>query len=75
MFGCGTGVVVVQVAEIQYKNELYQIPANPAIKLLRDTMTAVQRGAIAHEDWSYVIPAWEAGSAQEHDVDGQKVVA
>lgn len=59
MFGCGTGVVVVQIGEIQYRGELYQIPANPLIKLIRNTMTGIQRGKIEHGDWSFVIPSWD----------------
>lgn len=74
MFGCGTGVVVVQIGEIHYKGEDYAIPANPATKLLRDAVTGIQRGKIEHGDWSYVVPEWD-GKAREHDVDGQKVIA
>lgn len=74
MFGCGTGVVCVQIGEIQYKGELHKIPANPVIKLIRDTLTGFQRGKLEHGDWSYVVPEWD-GTAREHDVDGQKVVA
>lgn len=69
-----TGVVVVQIGEIQYNGELYKIPANPIIKTIRDTMTGIQRGKIEHGDWSYVIPKWD-GPAREHDVDGQETTA
>lgn len=75
MFGCGTGVVVVQIGEIHYKGEDYTIQPNTAIKLLRDAMTGIQRGKIEHGDWSYVVPKWDDGKASEHDVDGQKVIA
>lgn len=74
MFGCGTGVVVVQVGLVRYNEVDYTIPTNPVIKLLRDAVTGIQRGRIERDDWSYVIPEWD-GSAHEHDVDGQKVIA
>ncbi|RXK37389.1 branched-chain-amino-acid transaminase [Tremella mesenterica] len=56
-FGCGTGVVVVSIAEITYANNVYHIPYNPLVRLIRDTMTALQRGKIESE-WSYKVPAW-----------------
>jgi branched-chain amino acid aminotransferase len=59
---------------VQYKEKLYQIPANPVVKLLRDTMTGIQRGKIERGEWSYVVPQWD-GAEREHDVDGQKVNA
>ncbi|WOO84539.1 Branched-chain-amino-acid aminotransferase, mitochondrial [Vanrija pseudolonga] len=74
MFGCGTGVVVVQVGLVRYQDVEYNIPANPLIKLLRDTVTGIQRGRLERDDWSFVVPEWD-GSAHEHDVDGQKVIA
>lgn len=74
MFGCGTGVVVVQIGEINWQDELLKIPSNPLIKLIRDTMTGIQRGKVEHADWSYVVPEWD-GTASEHDTDGQKVYA
>lgn len=64
MFGCGTGVVVVQIGEIQYQGKMYTIPTNPVIKLIRDTVTGIQRGKIEHGDWSVVVPEWEAPVAQ-----------
>jgi hypothetical protein len=30
MFGCGTGVVVVQVGLVRYQDVEYNIPANPS---------------------------------------------
>ncbi len=73
MFGCGTGVVVVQIGEIQYQNHKYIIPSNPVIKLLRDTMTAIQRGKIEHE-WSCVVPPWD-GLGLEKGKEGGEVYA
>ncbi|KAL7420622.1 branched-chain-amino-acid transaminase bat2 [Cryptotrichosporon argae] len=58
MFGCGTGVVVVQIGEIQYDGSRYAIPPSPLIRLLRDAMTALQRGKVEHA-WSWKVPAWE----------------
>ncbi|WRT63109.1 uncharacterized protein IL334_000012 [Kwoniella shivajii] len=67
MFGCGTGVVVVQVGEIQYQGKTYQIPSNPLIKTLRDTITGIQRGKIDEgKSWSFKVPAWNPEGA-----DGQ----
>ncbi|OCF32305.1 branched-chain-amino-acid transaminase [Kwoniella heveanensis BCC8398] len=59
MFGCGTGVVVVQVGEIRYQGTTYKIPSNPLIKIIRDTMTGIQRGKIDEgRDWSFKVPEW-----------------
>ncbi|KAL0242375.1 hypothetical protein I308_106004 [Cryptococcus tetragattii IND107] len=56
MFGCGTGVVVVSIGGITYQNQNYTIPFNPLVKLLRDTMTGIQRGRIDEgRGWSYKI--------------------
>lgn len=56
MFGCGTGVVVVSIGGITYQNQNYTIPYNPLVKLLRDTMTGIQRGRIDEgRGWSYKI--------------------
>ncbi|KLT41800.1 branched-chain amino acid aminotransferase II [Cutaneotrichosporon oleaginosum] len=74
MFGCGTGVVVVQIGEITYQGKEYTIPTNPAIKLLRDAVTGTQRGKFEYGDWSYVIPEWN-GKQLEHNNDGQMVTA
>jgi branched-chain amino acid aminotransferase len=57
MFGCGTGVVVVSIGQIQYNDQMYTIPHNPLVLLLRDTITGMQRGKINHE-WSYKVPEW-----------------
>jgi branched-chain amino acid aminotransferase len=73
MFGCGTGVVVVEVGEIQYNGQTYKIPSNPAVRLLRDTMTALQRGKIEHP-WSFKVPEWE-GVAKEGEMKGQESYA
>lgn len=74
MFGCGTGVVVTMISSIRYKDQDIEIPSNPLIKLIRDTMTGIQRGKVERGDWSYVVPEWD-GTAREHDTDGQKVYA
>ncbi|WVQ94616.1 hypothetical protein IAU59_001696 [Kwoniella sp. CBS 9459] len=59
MFGCGTGVVVVQVGEIRYQGTTYKIPSNPLIKIIRDTMTGIQRGKIDEgRAWSFKVPEW-----------------
>lgn len=63
MFGCGTGVVVVSIGQIQYEGQMYTIPHNPLVLLLRDTITGIQRGKVAHE-WSYKVPAWKGVRAQ-----------
>lgn len=73
-FGCGTGVVVVQIGEIEYKGKQYAIPHNPLVKIMRDAMTGIHRGKLEYEDWSYVVPEWD-GPAREHDMDGQKALA
>ena len=62
------------VSQVQFEGNIYDIPSNGLIKLLRDTMTSIQRGRIVRGDWSYVIPEWD-GPAHEHDVDGQKVLS
>jgi branched-chain amino acid aminotransferase len=74
MFGCGTGVVTVQVGTVRYKEKEYTIPTNKIIKDIRDALTGIQRGKIEHGDWSYVVPEWD-GAALEQDVAGQKIVA
>nr|XP_018266046.1 branched-chain-amino-acid transaminase [Kwoniella dejecticola CBS 10117]OBR88204.1 branched-chain-amino-acid transaminase [Kwoniella dejecticola CBS 10117] len=71
MFGCGTGVVVVQIGEIQYQSKTYHIPSNPIIKILRDTITGIQRGKIDEgKSWSYKVPEWnpegKEGDEEEH---------
>ncbi|WVQ64193.1 uncharacterized protein L199_002355 [Kwoniella botswanensis] len=71
MFGCGTGVVVVTVGEIQYQSRTYKIPSNPIIKVLRDTMTGIQRGKIDEgRSWSFQVPEWnpqgKEGEQEEH---------
>lgn len=63
MFGCGTGVVVVSIGQIQYDNQMYTIPHNPLVLLLRDTITGMQRGKIEHE-WSYKVPEWKGVRAE-----------
>ncbi len=63
MFGCGTGVVVVSIGQIQYNNQMYTIPHNPLVLLLRDTITGMQRGKVDHE-WSYKVPEWKGVKAQ-----------
>lgn len=73
MFGCGTGVVVVSVGEIQYQGEPIFIPQNPLIKLIRDTVTGIQRGRIPSE-WSYKIPDWD-GQKAEAKTNGDDQVA
>ncbi|KAK4688242.1 branched-chain amino acid aminotransferase, partial [Tremellales sp. Uapishka_1] len=73
MFGCGTGVVVVAVGEIRYEGETLVIPQSAEVKLLRDTMTAVQRGQIDHE-WSYKVPEWD-GLKEEEKLEGQEAIA
>ncbi|WVF67000.1 hypothetical protein IAT40_001743 [Kwoniella sp. CBS 6097] len=69
MFGCGTGVVVVQVGEIQYQGTTYKIPSNPLIKIIRDTMTGIQRGKIDEgRDWSFQVPEWNPeGKEGQHE--------
>ena len=73
MFGCGTGVVVVSIGQIQYKGKMHEIPYNPLVLLLRDTITGMQRGRIEHE-WSHKVPAWKGARAengvQEADAEG-----
>ncbi|WWD22611.1 hypothetical protein CI109_107104 [Kwoniella shandongensis] len=74
MFGCGTGVVVVTVGEIQYQGQTYTIPANPLIKLLRDTITGIQRGKIDEgRGWSFKVPEWDVEGKEGQDEE--KVVA
>ncbi|WVR03017.1 hypothetical protein IAU60_000006 [Kwoniella sp. DSM 27419] len=70
MFGCGTGVVVVQVGEIRYKGETYNIPTNPIIKVLRDTITGIQRGKVDEgRGWSFKVPEYnpEGKQAQKEE--------
>jgi branched-chain amino acid aminotransferase len=75
MFGCGTGVVVVSIREIQYEGKIHQIPYSPHVLLLRDTMNGIQRGKIDHE-WSYKVPAWTGGEEDEKSEEAkQQVVA
>jgi branched-chain amino acid aminotransferase len=74
MFGCGTGVVVVSIREIQYENEIHQIPYSPHVLLLRDTINGIQRGKIDHE-WSYKVPAWDGGKIEKAEEAKQEVVA
>jgi branched-chain amino acid aminotransferase len=75
MFGCGTGVVVVSIREIQYENQIHQIPYSPHVLLLRDTINGIQRGKIDHE-WSYKVPQWTGGEADEKSEEAkQQVVA
>ncbi|WWC90261.1 uncharacterized protein L201_005194 [Kwoniella dendrophila CBS 6074] len=71
MFGCGTGVVVVQVGEITYEGKTYTIPSNPIIKTIRDTITGIHRGKIDEgKSWSFKVPEWNPegkdGESQEH---------
>lgn len=74
MFGCGTGVVVVSIREIQYENEIHQIPYSPHVLLLRDTINAIQRGKIDHE-WSYKVPRWSGEQDEKAEEAKQQVVA
>jgi branched-chain amino acid aminotransferase len=74
MFGCGTGVVVTSIREIQYENKLYAIPYHPSVLLLRDVLTGMQRGKIETE-WSHRIPEWSGGLDAEDSVGGQEAFA
>ena len=74
MFGCGTGVVVVSIREIQYENEIHQIPYSPHVLLLLDTINNIQRGKVDHE-WSYKVPAWDGGKIEKVEEAKQQVVA
>jgi branched-chain amino acid aminotransferase len=65
---------VTQIGTVTYNGVDYTIPTNPAIKVIRDAVTGIQRGKLERGDWSYVIPEWE-GKQHEHDVDGQEVIA
>ncbi|WVQ85402.1 hypothetical protein IAT38_007567 [Cryptococcus sp. DSM 104549] len=59
MFGCGTGVVVVQIGEIFYEEKARKIPTTPLIKVVRDTVTGIQRGRVDEgKGWSYKVPQW-----------------
>lgn len=73
MFGCGTGVVVVQIGEIQYQEKIHKIPHNPLIQILRDAVTGIQRGKIEHP-WSHKVPEWD-GSGAEKDREEDNVLA
>ncbi|WVQ82786.1 hypothetical protein IAT38_004918 [Cryptococcus sp. DSM 104549] len=75
MFGCGTGVVVVQIGSIRYNGETYEIPACPLVKLLRDAVTGIQRGRIddGGRGWSYKVPAWEVEGKE--GLAGETIVA
>lgn len=74
MFGCGTGVVVVAIGEIQYEGQTYNIPSNPIIRLLRDTVTGIQRGKIDEgRGWSFKVPAWDPVGGQ--GLEDEEVVA
>ena len=74
MFGCGTGVVVVSIRQIQYEGKLYDIPYHSSVLILRDTMTALQRKRIERDDWCHVIPEWK-GVKGEEQAAGQEVFA
>lgn len=63
MFGCGTGVVVVSIGQIDYNDKSYTIPHNDLVLLLRDTITGMQRGRIDHQ-WSHKVPAWNGVKAE-----------
>lgn len=73
IFGCGTGVVVVAIKDIQYQGQVHSIPYSPIPLLLRDAVSGIQRGQISNA-WSYEIPQWQAGQDGEADVEGQKVM-
>lgn len=74
MFGCGTGVVVVSIREIQYDGKIHQIPYSPHVLRLRDTINGIQRGKIDHE-WSYVVPEWNGREDEKEEEEKQQVVA
>jgi branched-chain amino acid aminotransferase len=74
MFGCGTGVVVVSIREIQYENQIHQIPYSPHVLLLRDTINAIQRGKIDHE-WSFKVPKWDGERDESAEEAKQEVIA
>jgi len=73
MFGCGTGVVVTSIKEIQYENQIHAIPYHPTVLLLRDVITGMQRGKI-ETDWSHKVPEW-SGVEAEKKVGGQEAFA
>ena len=75
MFGCGTGVVVVSVQEIQYRNSLIQIPYHPVTRVLRDAITGIQRGRIERDDWLVTVPKWKGVKNGQVEADAQKVIA
>jgi branched-chain amino acid aminotransferase len=74
MFGCGTGVVVVSIKEIQYESQIHAIPYCSIVRLLRDTLAGIQMGTIMHP-WGYVIPPWEEGQAGLRVAESDTVLA
>ncbi|KAG5867573.1 Branched-chain-amino-acid aminotransferase, partial [Gonioctena quinquepunctata] len=57
-FGAGTACVITPVSSIEYLGEVISIPtkeqAKPLYKTLRDYLSAIQYGHIAHP-WAVVI--------------------
>jgi branched-chain amino acid aminotransferase len=74
LFGCGTGVVITSIREIQYENQMHQIPYSPHVLLLRDVLTGLQRGKIDHE-WSYKVQQWGGAKDEQEEAEKQQVVA
>lgn len=74
MFGCGTGVVTVSIREVQYEGQLHQIPYNPLVLLIRDTLTSLQKGKVERGGWCYKIPKWK-GVQGEKQAEGQEAYA
>lgn len=74
LFGCGTGVVITSIGEIQYEGQLHQIPYSPHVLLLRDVLTGLQRGKIEHE-WSYRVKQWGGDKDEKEEEEKQKLVA
>lgn len=74
MFGCGTGVVVVSIREIQYDGQIHQIPYSPYVLQLRDLINGIHRGKIDHE-WSYRVPEWDGRDDEKEEEEKQKVLA
>ena len=75
MFGCGTGVVVVSIRDIQYRNTIIQIPSHPITRILRDAITGYQRGRIEREEWVVKVPKWKGGINGEVAAESQEVIA
>ncbi|ODO00445.1 hypothetical protein I350_07086 [Cryptococcus amylolentus CBS 6273] len=75
MFGCGTGVVVVSIQHITYSGTPLTIPYHPVTKILRDTVTGLQRGRISDggREWGVEVPEWEGVCVAEKEGEREEV--